>query len=89
MKNEIWENLRNEVSNDSLEIHTIKRNGQIGLWFKVMLDNDRIIVDIAENKLPSIKITQPRKIKFDEFDRIAKFYEKWVRGEIQRNEIRN
>lgn len=89
MSNVIWEKLRNEIGKDSVEIHTIKRNGDIGLWFKVMVDKGRVIVDKAETKLPSIEITQPRKIKLDEFERISKLYEKWMSGEIQRNEIRN
>lgn len=38
MVNIMWDKLRNEIEKNSIEIHTIKRNGELGLWFKVTVD---------------------------------------------------
>lgn len=72
MTNIVWEKLRYEIGERGIEIHTIKKIGEVGLWFKVIADRDRVVVNKTKNKIPSIKISQPRIISFNEFDRISK-----------------
>lgn len=88
MPSAIWNKLRDEISEAGevgIDIHTINKNGQLGLWFNVQVSGDFIVIDRAETNLPSTKISQPRIIGREEFEQILELYEKWRSGTIARN----
>lgn len=86
MKN-IWEEIRSNGMNQDLDMYTIKKNGNRGLWFNLKIDGNCVVVSPSKFNNPSITISAQRNIRYDEFQRVAKQYDSWRAGMVKRSDL--
>ena len=86
---ELWKKLVLKCESKSVEIKTIRLNSTKGLWFKINIINDNVIVTNSEINKPSVKLVNQRIISKSNIIKLFPYYQKWKKGEIYRETIRN
>jgi len=78
---EYWRKVINVFSNAKIELHTTpKSETRIPLWFSAYTSNDDVYIDNAEINRPSSKISYPRRLSFNEFEKMYPIYLKRKAG---------
>jgi hypothetical protein len=78
----LWENIVFELSKIT-EIQTMGR----GLWFSAYSKYDSIYINNSQINIPSIELSDPRKINETEFSKVYPYYQPWRKGKIKRESM--
>lgn len=84
-----WTQIIASLKDRSAEVSTITKNTKPSIWFTAYVDNDSVRVQSATTNKPSAKISGFRTITKNEFLQVYPYYQPWVKGECQRQVIRD
>ena len=87
--NSVWQTIISELYRLPQDIHTIEKNGNIGIWFYAKVSGDVISVERAKQNTPSSKIKSTCTIGKEEFSTVYPYYDKWRNGSVAREFIRD
>jgi hypothetical protein len=76
----LWEKLRQRAAGN-FEIHTTPQNKSVPLWFQVGKLGEYLIISKAQNHIPSVKLSNERKISYKDFEFVCQYYDRWLKGE--------
>lgn len=88
MSNVAWEKLNELIAKESIEMHTIDKNEEIGKWFLVTYDDCKITVCSATKNTHSVQLKQKRYIARNDFMALYALYDEWRNGTVKRSDIR-
>ena len=84
-----WAKIIASLKDRPVEVSTITKNTKPSIWFNAYVDNDTVRVESATTKKPSAIISGFRTITKNEFLQVYPYYQPWVKGECQRQVIRD
>jgi hypothetical protein len=77
----LWGYLLQKARLGEFEIKTVPQIKSIPLWFLVGSQGDYLIIKNAYDNVPSVKLSNERKISFKDFEFVLGYYERWKKGE--------
>jgi hypothetical protein len=77
---ELWSQIVDRTKITEFEIPTVPIVKRTPLWFRVSSHGNALLIHPAEDHTPSSTLKMPRRIKFEEFDRIYKYYDLRLKG---------
>ncbi len=85
----LWNKITMSLGTTPIEVATIPSNNKEPLWFSAYMDNGVVYVDNSQEKKPSTKMSQRRKITKKDFITVYAYYHQWAKGERHlRQEVR-
>lgn len=77
----IYECILRNIQQNPQEIHTIRLNGDDGVWFSVFAENERIFVSPAKEHTPASKAQPHKLITKTDLERMYPLYLRRKKGE--------
>ncbi|MCW2279234.1 hypothetical protein [Heliophilum fasciatum] len=78
---QVWNIILTNLKDKRTELPTAPKTKKSPLWFSVTLDGNAIIVDNAAEHKPSCKIAKPRRLTYEEFQKVYPLYLRRENGE--------
>jgi hypothetical protein len=85
----MWNCITSSLTQQPVEIETVRLNGNNGRWFLASFRPNEILVDNAVVHQPSANIGSQRRISEAEFKKIFPYYFQWKSGACPREVIRD
>ncbi|KIL37214.1 hypothetical protein SD71_00285 [Cohnella kolymensis] len=83
----LWERIIERARASEFEIPTAPRVRKTPLWFRVSSKGNALFISQAKDNAPSSSLKMPRRITYDEFERIYHYYDLRLKGAAVSQEV--
>ncbi|MEH7096509.1 hypothetical protein [Neobacillus vireti] len=84
---EAWISITKNLEGKTIELPTIPKIKKIPVWFSATTNGDIIIIDKATSHEPSSKLSTPRILNYNTFQKVFPLYLRREKGESVSSEV--
>lgn len=82
-----WNSILKNLEGKTIELPTVPKTKKVPVWFSASTNGEIIFINEASDHKPSSKLSVPRKLRYNTFQKVFPFYLKRENGEPVSSEV--